>query len=260
MRCMLPKTTSSQAGFTLIEMLVIAPLVILVITGFIGIMISLTGDVMVSSSRSKLAFDTQAALDRIEQDVRITAQFVSTTGSLPSPEGRDNATQAFSVSANTLVLQTYLTTNDPGNPRQARNLVYTKRNSTDPCDAANKIYNRPSTGYVIYFTANNSLWRRTVPAPEQRCDTPWQRNSCTENFVGQGVCSLRDEKILEDVASVSFATTYLTNADTATPTNPSTANTLQLTFTTQKRIAGTTLSHQASLRATKINNLGTNAN
>ena len=260
MRCTLPKTASNQAGFTLIEMLVIAPLVVLMITGFIAIMIGLTGDTIISSSRAKLAFDTQAAIDRIEQDVRITAQFVSNTGPLPSPEGRDNGTQAFTASANTIVLQTYLTTNDPNNPRQVRNLVYTKRNSSDPCDDANKIYNRPSTGYIIYFTANNTLWRRTVLVPEARCDTAWQRNSCSENLVGQGACSIRDERILEDIASINFTTTYLTNPDTATSTTPERASTLQLTMTAQKRVAGATLSHQGSLRATKINNLATNAN
>lgn len=260
MQCMLPKTTSTQSGFTFVEMVVIAPLVILVVTGFIAIMINLTGDTMISSSRSKLTFDTQAALNRIEQDVRITAQFVTTTGTLPSPEGRDNGTLAFTNGQSTLILQAYLTTSNPSDYRQARSLVYTKRNASDPCDTASKIYNRPSTGYIIYFVANNALWRRNVLVSEARCDTPWQRNSCNEAFINQGACSIRDEKILEDVSSLNFATTYLTNPDTATSTSPERASTLQLAITVQKRVAGATIDYQASLRATKINKLGTNAN
>ena len=59
-----------QRGFTLVEMLVISPLVIIILAGIVGIVISLTTESMRTTARSQLQNEVQAVLDRMEEDVR----------------------------------------------------------------------------------------------------------------------------------------------------------------------------------------------
>lgn len=62
--------SKSQRGFTLVEMLVISPLVIIILAGIVGIVISLTTESMRTTARSQLQNEVQAVLDRMEEDVR----------------------------------------------------------------------------------------------------------------------------------------------------------------------------------------------
>ena len=69
----------NSQGFTLIEILAIAPVIILVLAGIIGLIINLTGSSMVTSAKSQLQSDVLTALDRIEADVRISTTLEGTT-------------------------------------------------------------------------------------------------------------------------------------------------------------------------------------
>ena len=59
--------SKSQRGFTLVEMLVISPLVIIILAGIVGIVISLTTESMRTTARSQLQNEV---LDRMEEDGR----------------------------------------------------------------------------------------------------------------------------------------------------------------------------------------------
>lgn len=71
---------SVQAGFTLVEMLVIIPVVVVIVTGLIVAIVSTTGSSMVTTARSQLQNDVLAALDRIEADIKLS---LDVSGSLP---------------------------------------------------------------------------------------------------------------------------------------------------------------------------------
>src|SRR5258708_5983535 len=104
MRYTLPNKNTE--GFTLIEVLIIAPIVILAISGFVALMITMIGDSLATRDQNNLILETQDALDRIEQDTRLTTQFLATSMTMPSPQGSDSnftGTAAFS-STNTLIL------------------------------------------------------------------------------------------------------------------------------------------------------------
>ena len=72
--------TASQPGFTLVEMLVVAPIVILVVGGIVALLIALVGDVLIARERNSMAYNTQDALNLIEQDVRLSSNIQATTG------------------------------------------------------------------------------------------------------------------------------------------------------------------------------------
>lgn len=65
----------SAHGFTIVELLVIAPIVILTITAFISVIVNMTGDVLASRSSNLVAYDIQDALSRIEEDVKLSSTF-----------------------------------------------------------------------------------------------------------------------------------------------------------------------------------------
>lgn len=67
-----------EQGFTLIEMLVIAPIVVLAIGAFLTVIISMTGEVISSRGANALTYDVQDAISRIEQDVKLSTTFLAT--------------------------------------------------------------------------------------------------------------------------------------------------------------------------------------
>ena len=90
MRFTLPTNKKRSEGFTLIEVLIIAPVVVLAIGGFVSLIVSMVGDVLLTRDSNSLTFNTQRALDRIEQDIRLGTQFLTTTDSLTAPQGSNN--------------------------------------------------------------------------------------------------------------------------------------------------------------------------
>ncbi|MDO4773638.1 MAG: hypothetical protein Q4A37_00745 [Candidatus Saccharibacteria bacterium] len=73
---------TSQTGFTLVEILVIAPVVILVLAGLVATIVFSTGSAMRSSARSQLQYEVLAALDRIEADVKLSKSLTIHNGGL----------------------------------------------------------------------------------------------------------------------------------------------------------------------------------
>ena len=74
------KTSGSvrySRGFTLVEMAVIAPIVVLLIGAFIALIVNLTGNVMSARGKNVLVYDTQDALSRIEDDVKLSSTFLA---------------------------------------------------------------------------------------------------------------------------------------------------------------------------------------
>ncbi len=245
-----------RQGFTLVELLVIAPIAIIVIAGIIALMVALVGDTIISRDRSVNAYNLQNALDRVEQDARLATLFLDSYSLLSSPQGRDDATGGFSSSSpnNDLIINQFATTTSPLNT--TRQIVYYK-DQPNPCGAS-KMLNSPLTIKVIYFIKNGSLWRRTVvpewslSATDQTgvCDTPWQRDSCSLSATFNAYCQARDELILDNVSSMT--TTYYTPLNVVT-TNPISASSIQVTIGQSKSVAGETISTSGVARTVRTN-------
>lgn len=263
MRFLSPTKSQHAGGFTLIEMLIIAPLVIIMIGTFVGIMMNMVSDSLVTRSQNLMAYDTQTALDTIEQDAFLTTQFYSTSGTLASPQGSDNdfaGTAAFS-SSNSLVMSTFTTTKNPADT--SRQLVYyaNQPNACGSLQNANKIL----ATKIIYYVRNGSLWRRVVvPKWDQNatvdantvCDPPWQRNSCTPEATTTNptLCQNSDTELVKNVQS--FNVDYYASPASTTALAKSaadTATTIDVTIATSNQTVGRSVSYSSSLRATKFN-------
>jgi hypothetical protein len=260
-------------GFTLIEMLIIAPIVIIAISGFIALMVTIVGKVLLSRDQTSVTYDAQNALDRIEQDVKLSSKFLSTTGTMPSPQGSDNnftGTAAFTNTSNTLILNMLATDSNPRN--WDRWLMYYD-NQPNPCgntETANRVF----SVRVIYYINNGTLWRRTyVPPWNTNTSTPdantictysssyypWQKNSCSPGYTS-AQCQTQDEQIMNNISSLNVKY-YSTPGGTIDlgASNAGSATTVSVSITGSKTTAGNPFTVTSSMRGTKLNSINTDA-
>lgn len=246
------------SGFTLIEMLIISPIVILAIGGFIALMVTMVGSVLATRDQTTMIYESQDALNRIEDDIRLSAEFLTTTGTLVSPQGSNDGTIAFSNATNTLILSTLATTKNPAD--STRELVYYK-NQPNACDSQ-KVFNQVLFNKVVYFIKNGSLWRRTIlpnnntnaiPDAETVCTAPWQQNSCSPGYTNIR-CKTNDIELMKNVSSM--AVEYYTNPASSSnigAANAGDALTVKVTVIGNKTSAGRPLTTTQSANATRLN-------
>ena len=254
----------TSAGFTLIEMLVVAPIVLLAIGGFVALMVSMVGDILATRDYNNMTYSSQDALNRIEQDVRLSSQFLTTTGTTSPQQGSDNnysGTAPFTITSsnNTLLLSAPATDK---NPVDATRQIINYANQPNPCgptQTANKIF----LIKIAYFIKDGSLWRRTILPPYNSnatpdnntvCSSPWQQNSCVVGYSDDGHCQTNDAELMKNVQSLSVQ--YFADPTSTTNTGVAgapTATTLSVTVTGTSSTAGRKIGTTQSVRATKLN-------
>lgn len=248
---------TNTRGFTLVEVLIIAPIIILMIGAFIGLVVTLTGETLVLREKNVASYDVQAALDEIETSIIQSTEFLSTTATtaeptLPSPQGKGSTatdyngtnpiTSLVSGAQSALLLRTAATNTNPSNP--SRTLIYT---GTGSCDSRNPLYQAT----IVYFVSNGSLYRRTILPQTAACAVPWQRNSCTSKASNTARCKADDDKLLDGVTSVDIK--YYATANSAVEVLPQAANTARVSITLSKQVAGETISYSGAARVTSLN-------
>jgi hypothetical protein len=259
-------TSKRQKGFTLVEILIIAPVVIIVISGFVALMITIIGDVLTNRDTANMSYEIQDGLDRIEQDTRLTTQFLVTTGTQVAPQGSDSnftGTAAF-TSTNALIMGGLATDKNPAD--NTRKLIFYAKQPND-CNGQ-EIYNRVFQSKIIYFIKNGSLWRRTV-LPDYNtnvtvndstvCVTPWQQNSCSPGYSLATRCQTNDIEVTKNVKT--FTVKYLSAAGSTVDLGTAqalNANAIEVTVEGEKTTAGRTVNTSGSIRGTKLNSLDVN--
>ncbi len=248
--------TKGAAGFTLVEVLVVAPIIVLFIGAFIGLVISLTGDSLQNRTTNEVTYQVRSALDAIEaENSRTSDAYLVSTGSLTSPQGSDGATGAFTVTNNdtsatdtdVLILKAPATTQDPVNPN--RNLI--RYNTPNACNSTNVTQNAYYPVTTVYFVSSGTLLQRTIlPSSGTPCSTPYQKSSC--QTAGSGVCAVADTKLAENVTT--FSVQYLDAAGAAVSSaNPAMATSLKVTLKVNRSVAGRTISYSGNLQTTALN-------
>ena len=215
------KKVSNKRGFTLVEMLIIAPIVILMIGIFISAIVNMTGDVLATRASNALAYNIQDALNRIESDVTLSGAFLATNNiPLASPQGYNNDATNFhnansdSSIGNMLILNTYATTSNP--LKSTRSLLY-MANQPNLCSSAIVSQNQPVMLNTIYFVKNNTLWRRVIMPSNYAtvgCVVPWQKPSCAT--ISGTVCLTKDERLVDGIQPGGFSVSYYTTPSSTT--------------------------------------------
>jgi hypothetical protein len=249
---------SAVSGFTLIEVLIIAPIVVLVIGGFVALIMAMVGDVLLTRDQNIMAYETQDALDRIEQDTRIGTQFLDTSRTLAAPQGSDDGTAAFS-SSNSLVIGALATNENPAAPD--RQLIYyaDQPNACGSTQGQNRVF----IDKLIYYIKNGSLWRRVVVPPYNLnspsdalslCSPPWQQNSCTPGYTLVPPCQTDDTEVMKNIDTMTV--TYYdspSGANVLTGSAILNASTIDVTITGKKTTVGKVAASSGTIRASKLN-------
>jgi len=265
----------NNSGFTLIEMLIIAPVVILAIGGFIATIIYMTGDAVATRAQNTMAYDVQDALDRIEQDVRLSGAFLaqSNLASITAPQGSSDDTQRFQsvdTGGSRLILNAFATSENPSSA--SRTPIYLI-NSPHACTSSDIAQNQVMTFNIVYFIKEtdgvSSLWRRTMMPSNYTSagcsgQVPWQQPSCSEGATAT-FCRTTDVRVLDDITYAGLQIRYYNSAQTTTEnTNASSQNlstrqsaltnvdTIQITLSPSAVAGGRDISHSGTLRATRI--------
>jgi hypothetical protein len=257
------QTSDNQysTGFTLVEVLIIAPIVVLVIGGFVALMMALVGDVLLTRDQNVMAYETQDALDRIEQDTRIGTQFLDTSRSLTAPQGSNDGTTAFS-SSNALIMGALATDKNPTSAD--RQLIY-YADQPAPCGSSTQTQNRVFINKIIYYIKNGSLWRRLIVPPYNLnnpsdvlsvCAAPWQQNSCSPGYTLTPPCETNDSEVMKNIKTLEVkyydnpsGDTELTGADILN------ATTIDVTITGERNTAGKVATTSGTVRASKLNSI-----
>lgn len=281
---MIVRHKTKSRGFTLVEMLVVAPVVILAIGAFLTVIISMTGEVLASRASNSLAYDVQDALNRIEQDVKLSTTFLAENNfDLNNGQGFNNDTTKFTnatgTSGTSIVLGMLATT---GNPLSAGSGLVYLTDSPNSCASAQLKDNTPMVINVVYFLKpdpnnNNTstLWRRTImptnyaAGTSVSCATPWQQPSClllANGTYSDAFCKTGDVKLVSGISTSGFSVNYFTTAASTIPnsvasSDPTTSArsaallstpTVEVSLTAQQSVAGRTIERSASLRASRL--------
>ena len=274
----LRRTNSREFGFSLVEMLIVAPIVILMIGIFVSAIVSMTGDVLSTRGSNALAFNVQDALDRIAADVKLSGGLLATNNiPLSAPQGYNNDTTNFhnadATNGTMLILNTYATTNNPQNSTQS--LLYM---SGQPyaCNSTQIKQNPPVMFNIVYFIKNSTLWRRviapanyaTVGCVGGSVGVPWQQPSCYPGISGT-ICKTQDQKLVEGVAASGFSINYYSSPNTTTVNSIAgdntksdsirsaalqTTGTVSVTITATGKVAGRDISQTGTVREISPNN------
>lgn len=267
----------ARSGFTLIEMLIVAPIVLLTIGAFITVIVNLTGGVIASRGATVITYNIQDALNRIEDDVKLSTTFLAESNvTLSTPQGYSDDTSAFdNVGGNgdELILNTLATT---GNPLVSTSGLVYLTNLPNPCNSTQSSQNTPMTLNIVYFVRNNTLWRRTIMPSNYAtagCNAPWQQPSCNPALFTGGswgsntFCKAQDIDLVDNVDSSSFSVDYF---DSAAGTIPNTVasdtassvttrnsalqslSTVNASISVNTTIAGRSVSQSGSIRSTKL--------
>lgn len=256
-----PAQRLKQAGLTLIEVLIVAPLLILLIGTVIGYIVSLTGSSLQTGDKNSVVQETQASLDNIEAETTKATSFFQTSGSTISPQGSNDSTAAWSTTMggtngntstnNILIMNVPAVDKSPLD--SSRQLVMFDVDESAPCN-----YGEIFPVMVIYYIKTNELWKRTIISSEPGCGTSpaystiWQRPSCTPGYTNTTVCKAEDEKLMSGISELK--TEFFSDAAGTTPvTNPAIAASIKVTITASKVSGGETVSYTSTMQTVSSN-------
>ncbi len=165
-------------GFTLVELLVVAPIVMIVVIGLMSFLFNLYGQLTQQGVQLSLQVEAQSIVFSMQDDVFFASAFVNTKNENLIDSYAPSGGWNYSTTPQTLIISYPATTQ---NHRIAtRQLVHINELGCTPPETLEEnslLYNN-----VIYFLEGSNLYKRILTAPSSlaTCGTSYQRQSCPE--------------------------------------------------------------------------------
>ena len=149
---------SKERGFTLVEIIAVAPILLLVIGAVIGVVISLTRASMVSQGKTQILYDVQLALDTIERDV-------------------EKSVNINPASTSQLQLTNVATNKSPLDP--ARQTI----KESDCSVSSGQLPLDQTLKYDSAYVASGTGLSRNTSLTKTTCSPAWQKNNTSEQLI-----------------------------------------------------------------------------
>ncbi len=243
--------STAQRGVTIVELLVI-----ITVAGILSTIVFTTLDDLYQSNvraiaETTQAADTRSALHTIEDSLTLASGVLASYTPPAAPFGPDDSDQPWSFTYpgtpgfQTLLVRSAASTKNPDGSRA----VVVNSDST-ACPAAGSssiVFNT-----TIFFVKNGTLYRRTqTPKPCTLASA--QKQTCATTATVRTDCQSNDARLLDNVTKLQFD--YYTQASDTIPmnisdtaTDISTAQAVDVTIETTRRINGQKHASSASTR------------
>ncbi len=230
-------TRNKQSAFTLVEVLVIAPMLILLVGAMLTTIATFTGESLRSARKNELIYQVQDTLATIEANSAYSISDISisvSTGTVTAPQGVNNGTGGFVTNQNApysiFVLKTPST--NLSTYTYGRSIIYGTSSASPNCTTTTT----PYPVYYVYFVTNGTLYERTIlgdSAVNTVCggNTPYQRNSCASGQTAAR-CVKEDEVLATNVKT--FEVDYILNG-------------VQITLELEENVAGEPQSYKSKI-------------
>lgn len=241
--------TNNQKGFTLVEVAVIAPMMILIALAIVAVLVTLVSSTVAPNAKALLMQQQEKAFDTIENDINNSSTLLST---LPANFSDSVASDYATPPANTEILrvQGYDQIQNPGDTSGTKVIPAFKdtavcSNITD-LSASNIV-----PVVIIYFVKDNILYRRTLieDTPSSTCGTKLAK----ETGCAQASCT-KDTQLVQGDTILIFDIEYYSTTTGTTTTTPALAKSAKITIKSALNAGGDSIEYAASIRAARLNN------
>lgn len=239
-------SAKKSAGFTLVELLVISPILMVVTIGVVTYLFNEYGAVVKQNGQLNLQLEAQSILFSLQDDLWYADQFTSTlNANLSDPYQPTGGWTTTANPAPLIVSTAALTTNRRDTNRQP---VYINESTCTPPDGNgvnSTLYNN-----VIYFEDGTNLYKRTVTAPSSlaTCGTSYQGQTCP---AANASSSCKADVLLTDHLS-NFSITYY-GPDNTSVAAPEDADSVQVDITLKDKAFAEDITANSSMRLRKLN-------
>ena len=206
------KLIAKQKGFTLIEVLVVAPLMMMTIIIMMTYLFNLFGQLTQEGASLRLTTDAQLITLALQDDIYFANAFVSTINSGLADTYDPSGGWQYNTSPETLIISTPALTKNNRDPD--RQPVYINTEGCEPGNISNNsfLYNN-----IVVFVSGTNLYKRTLTAPNNisTCGTSYDKQTCPED---QSSTTCPKDILLSDKLN-SFQISYFdaNNTEVAVP-------------------------------------------
>lgn len=242
-------STSKQRGFTLVEVAIVTPVMILTALGIVAILITLVSSTVRPNARSILMQQEEKALDSMESDINNSSGILA---SLPA-NFSDAASGDYSTppsGTTVLRIQTYDQIKNP-NDNSGTKVIPAFKDSAACSNVTSLAASNIVPIVVVYYVKDNTLYRRTltdttIPAT---CGIKLAKQSCLSG------CTSTDLALVTAENLSNFSIIYYTGVTNNTVTSdPTLAKSAKVFITASLEAGGETVEYSSSLRSARLNN------
>lgn len=235
----------NSKGFTLVEILVIAPIMIVSIVVALSFLFNQYGQLSKEGGQLSLNSEAQLITFTMQDDVFFASGFASELYPSLSDPNEPSSGWTHDTDPDTLIIAVPALTSNNRDPD--REPVYI---NTEGCDESVIEENAPLIQNVIYFANGTNLYKRTVSAPDgtETCGTAYESPTCPS---AQVTADCPEDVLVSDNLS-EFTVTYY-DFDNTEVTNPEQAQRITVDIELAGKAFGEDIFANTSITLRKLN-------